>query len=137
MAQFCRMGKGMNLRQWRSALRRPPVQQCLYLVAWLAIVTAFLCGCDVERRKSDAELGLSPQQAAGRRIIAGQEAQRLAEAVLICNSFWPRRIEHHSLCSAIGMPHSMHTRTRGFGGSFFPNSRFSKDMNPPGSSYSR
>jgi mono/diheme cytochrome c family protein len=28
-----------------------------------------LCaGCDVERRKSDAELGLNPQQAAGRRI---------------------------------------------------------------------
>jgi mono/diheme cytochrome c family protein len=25
-------------------------------------------GCDVERRKSDAELGLTPQQAAGRRI---------------------------------------------------------------------
>jgi mono/diheme cytochrome c family protein len=58
----------MNLRQWCSALRRTPVQQCLYLVAWLAILTAFLSGCDVERRKSDAELGLSPQQAAGRRI---------------------------------------------------------------------
>ena len=27
-----------------------------------------LAGCEVERRKSDAELGLSPQQAAGRRI---------------------------------------------------------------------
>jgi mono/diheme cytochrome c family protein len=29
---------------------------------------AVLCGCDVERRKSDAELGLNPQQAAGRKI---------------------------------------------------------------------
>ncbi len=29
---------------------------------------AMLCACDVERRKSDAELGLNPQQAAGRRI---------------------------------------------------------------------
>jgi mono/diheme cytochrome c family protein len=27
-----------------------------------------LAGCDVERRKSDAELGLNPQQAAGRRL---------------------------------------------------------------------
>jgi mono/diheme cytochrome c family protein len=27
-----------------------------------------LSACDVERRKSDAELGLNPQQAAGRRI---------------------------------------------------------------------
>jgi|SRR5208337_3739815 len=29
---------------------------------------AMLCGCDVERRKSDAELGLNPQQATGRKI---------------------------------------------------------------------
>jgi mono/diheme cytochrome c family protein len=36
------------------------------LAACLAL--AALTGCDVERRKSDAELGLSPQQAAGRRI---------------------------------------------------------------------
>jgi mono/diheme cytochrome c family protein len=36
------------------------------LAAFLAL--AALVGCDVERRKSDAELGLSPQQAAGRRI---------------------------------------------------------------------
>ena len=28
----------------------------------------FLTGCDVQRRKSDAELGLNPQQVAGRRI---------------------------------------------------------------------
>jgi len=27
-----------------------------------------LTGCDLERRKSDAELGLNPQQAAGRHI---------------------------------------------------------------------
>lgn len=33
-----------------------------------AIVLAMLSGCDVERRKSDAELGLNPQQAAGRKI---------------------------------------------------------------------
>jgi len=29
---------------------------------------AALSGCDIERRKSDAELGLNPQQAAGRKI---------------------------------------------------------------------
>lgn len=29
---------------------------------------AVLFACDVERRKSDAELGLNPQQAAGRKI---------------------------------------------------------------------
>jgi len=35
----------------------------------VAIVTFLaLCGCEVERRKSDAELGLNPQQAEGRRL---------------------------------------------------------------------
>ena len=32
------------------------------------LVLAGLAACDVERRKSDAELGLNPQQAAGRKI---------------------------------------------------------------------
>src|ERR1700676_4335982 len=31
-------------------------------------VVSLLAGCDVQRRKSDAELGLNPQQIAGRRI---------------------------------------------------------------------
>jgi len=35
-------------------------------VAWLALGS--FTGCDVERRKSDAELGLNPQQATGRKI---------------------------------------------------------------------
>jgi mono/diheme cytochrome c family protein len=37
-----------------------------YAVA--AVVFLALAGCDVERRKSDAELGLNPQQAAGRQL---------------------------------------------------------------------
>jgi len=32
------------------------------------VMVSFLAGCDVQRRKSDAELGLDPQQIAGRRI---------------------------------------------------------------------
>ena len=36
------------------------------LVALLALTALF--ACDVEPRKSDAELGLNPQQSAGRRI---------------------------------------------------------------------
>ena len=36
------------------------------LVALLAV--SITSGCEVERRKSDAELGLNPQQAAGRKI---------------------------------------------------------------------
>lgn len=37
-----------------------------FLMALTVALT--LTGCDVERRKSDAELGLTPQQVAGRRI---------------------------------------------------------------------
>jgi mono/diheme cytochrome c family protein len=36
------------------------------LAACVALAT--LAGCDVERRKSDSELGLNPQQASGRKI---------------------------------------------------------------------
>jgi mono/diheme cytochrome c family protein len=34
----------------------------------LIVVLALVAGCDIERRKSDAELGLNPQQSAGRKI---------------------------------------------------------------------
>ena len=34
----------------------------------LCLALGTLAGCDVERRKSDAELGLTPQQATGRKI---------------------------------------------------------------------
>ena len=38
----------------------------LFLCGLLAVLV--LAGCDVERRKSDAELGLNAQQAAGRML---------------------------------------------------------------------
>jgi mono/diheme cytochrome c family protein len=34
----------------------------------LAAIFASALGCDVQRRRSDAELGLNPQQAAGRKV---------------------------------------------------------------------
>jgi mono/diheme cytochrome c family protein len=40
----------------------------LFIVALCAVALSTVSGCNVERRKSDAELGLNPQQAAGRRI---------------------------------------------------------------------
>jgi mono/diheme cytochrome c family protein len=39
---------------------------CVGGCALLSVVA--IAGCDVERRKSDAELGLNPQQANGRRL---------------------------------------------------------------------
>jgi len=53
-------------------LRAPQLKPNLWrwstiaLSAVLGLVT--LAGCEVERRQSDAELGLNPQQAAGRKI---------------------------------------------------------------------
>jgi mono/diheme cytochrome c family protein len=46
-------------------------QTFVFLVTMLALVLTIgsLAGCDAERRKSNAELGLSPQQAAGRKIF--------------------------------------------------------------------
>jgi len=49
----------MNLLNWIYPCRR-------VAVVILALLT--LGGCDVERRKSDAELGLNPQQAQGRQL---------------------------------------------------------------------
>jgi mono/diheme cytochrome c family protein len=44
----------------RLVFRGPVILAALLLIA--------CCGCDVQRRKSDAELGLNAQQAAGRRL---------------------------------------------------------------------
>ena len=39
-----------------------------FLCLCVSMASLFLFGCDAERRKSDAELGLNQQQAAGRRL---------------------------------------------------------------------
>jgi len=49
-------GHAIAFRRWIGA----------FFAAVLALTA--LAGCDVERRKSDAELGLNPQQAAGRKL---------------------------------------------------------------------
>ena len=51
--------------------RRPQIghRKCLTLCLCVSVASLVsLSGCEVERRKSDAELGLNPQQAAGRRL---------------------------------------------------------------------
>jgi mono/diheme cytochrome c family protein len=53
-----------NTRVRRSCFYSDSVSVALFSLLALAV----LCGCDVERRKSDAELGLNPQQASGRKI---------------------------------------------------------------------
>jgi len=53
------MGRGWQTSSWRN------LAVALALLGSVAVVST---GCEVERRKSDAELGLNAQQAAGRRI---------------------------------------------------------------------
>jgi mono/diheme cytochrome c family protein len=40
-----------------------------FLCLCASVVSLLLLGCEAERRKSDAELGLNPQQASGRRLF--------------------------------------------------------------------
>ena len=59
-----RQPSAILITQRRAALKRG---------GWVAaavatLILAVLAGCDVERRKSDAELGLNRQQAAGRKL---------------------------------------------------------------------
>ncbi len=49
----------MNFLKWLSPCLRATV---------VMVTLMMLAGCEVERRKSDAELGLNPQQAAGRKL---------------------------------------------------------------------
>jgi len=54
----------MNVLNWIFPLFIcPSLRVAVVILGLLA-----LAGCDVERRKSDAELGLNPQQAEGRRL---------------------------------------------------------------------
>ena len=55
----------MEVVSLRSKIRN---RKFLFCFSSSAILILALAGCDIERRKSDAELGLNPQQAAGRKI---------------------------------------------------------------------
>src|ERR1700678_1184200 len=41
----------------------------LICAAIMCVALSGIAGCDIERRKSDAELGLNPQQASGRKLF--------------------------------------------------------------------
>lgn len=70
-----------------------------------AMVLAMLSGCDVERRKSDAELGLNPQQAAGRKIYDA-ECDRCHEPYSTKGKKGPglKGVFQHQYLSLSGLP---------------------------------
>ena len=47
----------------------------LALITFITILLGILAGCDAEPRKTDAELGLTPQQAMGRRVYDARCAE--------------------------------------------------------------
>src|SRR6185369_239554 len=71
MLYYCTSGgKGGHLR-FMSSRNRPEVHNQsppTLILAFLVLAFTCLVRCDVQRRKSDAELGLNPQQSAGRKI---------------------------------------------------------------------
>ena len=53
---------------------KPTRARFVFTTLSLALI-ALLCACDAEPRKTDAELGLNPQQAAGRRVYDARCAE--------------------------------------------------------------
>jgi mono/diheme cytochrome c family protein len=64
MQPECNSSAGQRRRKGRGRI-------VVRVLATLVVISA-ICGCDVERRKSDTELGLNAQQSAGRKIYDSQ-----------------------------------------------------------------
>ena len=95
--------RGINL-QGNPTLQRSFICASAAVLA-LAIVLSMLSGCDVERRKSDAELGLNPQQAAGRKIYDA-ECDRCHEPYSTKGKKGPglKGVFQHQYLSLSGLP---------------------------------
>ena len=85
------------MRQFRS-------KSAVWFLAADLVLMAGL-GCDVERRKSDAELGLNPQQAAGRKIYDA-ECDRCHEPYSTRGKKGPglKGVFQHKYLSLSGLP---------------------------------
>ena len=71
----------------------------------LAVAVLAAAGCDIERRKSDAELGLNPQQSAGRKIYDA-ECDRCHEPYSTRGKKGPglKGVFQHKYLSLSGLP---------------------------------
>ncbi len=79
---------------------------CRFFIATLAVLLSFsVVACDVERRKSDAELGLNPQQAEGRKLY-DSECSRCHEPYSTRGKKGPglKGIFQHKFLSLSGLP---------------------------------
>ena len=63
------------MQEWPTIERLRDKEHVLFCLMLLIGILAGAMSCDVERRKSDAELGLNPQQAAGRKVFDAECAR--------------------------------------------------------------
>src|SRR6266705_2512392 len=74
-----------------SANRQSKIRRTNLCLCALAATSLLLVACDVELRKTDAQLGLNPQQAAGRHIF-DEHCER-------CHSAYSTRGKKGPICS--------------------------------------
>jgi cytochrome c553 len=85
--------------------RRLSAERGFALGVLLVLSTIVLFACDVERRKSDGELGLNPQQASGRKLY-DSECARCHEPYSTHGKKGPglKGIFQHKFLSLSGLP---------------------------------
>src|SRR5579885_1863097 len=115
MLYHCKAASSAAHRVLRRTAMRLTENGCVRTVGWitssagLLAFTVFLIlasvACDVERRKSDAELGLNPQQSAGRKIYDA-ECDRCHEPYSTRGKKGPglKGVFQHKYLSLSGLP---------------------------------
>lgn len=110
MLYHCKVAGSAAYRQILRMAMRPVLLTERLGTHWIFIATVLIAlvsasGCDVERRKSDSELGLNPQQAAGRKIY-DSECDRCHEPDSTRGKKGPglKGIFQHKYLSLSGLP---------------------------------
>jgi mono/diheme cytochrome c family protein len=93
-----------HLEEDQDSVELAKIVRCNFFLGIILVLTASV-GCDVERRKSDAELGLNPQQAAGRKIYDA-ECDRCHEPYSTRGKKGPglKGVFQHKYLSLSGLP---------------------------------
>jgi mono/diheme cytochrome c family protein len=93
-----------HLEENQDSVELAKIVRCNFFIGIILVLMASV-GCDVERRKSDAELGLNPQQAAGRKIYDA-ECDRCHEPYSTRGKKGPglKGVFQHKYLSLSGLP---------------------------------
>lgn len=98
-------GRFIRLQEQDSGLIPGRRHYNCFFACLLAVAVLAAAGCDIERRKSDAELGLNPQQSAGRKIYDA-ECDRCHEPYSTKGKKGPglKGVFQHKYLSLSGLP---------------------------------